>query len=462
MTNNKNTNTSGQRDYVAEFRKQQAEKFISVLQSDGLNWVRHWKGLSPQSGVSGRDYSGMNEFSLRLSKHKDPRWYTFNQITDRDNKVHPGQKWTLRKGSHGEKIEYWFPFDTEDKRPLTWAELDALSKQDDFDRTRYSVRAKHFTVFNAEDIDGVPPYVAPEKPVPHPDRTASDLAAGMGVPVAYDGGDKAYYVPKTDSVHLPDRALFDSPDALAMTTIHELSHATGHESRLNRPNQNAFGTPAYAFEELIAEMAAAFMAPRVQVEVSPVLFENSEAYVQSWIQAIEDKPEALSDAVKAASDAAAYMDAKLQAVREYQQNRDHLAESIVAEAERDADLHQDVQAAINAVLPAYVVHSDDVFDRESLVHVCGADLSEHGFTPGDEIRTRIPFDNALTAEEMGELIADIAILAVTATQAYRDACMEQKASMDDGTLKVTEDLENEINAERSPNRGIERQREDDQ
>lgn len=451
-------NDAAKRDYVAEFRKQQADKFVHVLEEDGLNWVQHWKGLAPMSGVSGRDYRGMNELSLRLSDHKDPRWYTFNQIIDKDETIHPGQKWSLRKGSHGEKIEYWFPFDDQDHKPLTWAELDALSKTDDFDRNRYSVRAKHYTVFNAENIDGVPPYIAPDKPVPHPDRAVADLASGMGVSVAYDGLDAAYYSPKTDSVHLPERGLFDSTDALAMTTLHELSHATGHASRLNRPNQNEFGTPEYAFEELIAEIASVFMAPRVQVEVSPVLYENSEAYVQGWIQAIKEKPEALADAVKEASDASAYMDAKLQAVRDRQEDRDRLAESISLEASKDAALHDDVQSAINAVFSAYERDHADVFDRESLIQSCGDGIAASGFKPGDELIDRIPPVYTATQNELCELIADIAILAVVTTQAYRDACMEQKASMDSGTLTVTDDLKDEINAELAPNRGVELER----
>lgn len=458
----KNTaNDAAKRDYVAEFRKQQADKFVHVLEEKGLNWVQNWKGLAPMSGVTKRDYRGMNELSLRLTDHEDPRWFTFNQITDRDGTVHPGEHWQLRKGAHGEKIEYWFPFDEVNKRPITWAELDALSKEPDFDRNNYGVRAKHFTVFNAEDIDGIAPYIAPDKPVPHPDRAVADLASGMGVSVAYDGGDEAYYSPKTDSVHMPERKLFDSPDALAMTTLHELSHATGHSSRLDRPNQNAFGSPEYAFEELIAEMASVFMAPRVQVEVSPVLYENAEAYVQGWIQAIKEKPEALADAVKQASDASAYMDAKLQAVRDRQEDRDRLAESISLEASKDLALHQEVQTAINAMFSAYDRCHAEVFDRESLVESCGEQMAASGFQPGDELNGRIPDDYMIVSSELGALIADIAILSVVATQAYRDACMEQKVSMDDGTLVINDELKNEINAELTPNRGIELERAND-
>jgi antirestriction protein ArdC len=445
---------TSRRDYVAEFRAAQAEKFVDVLKKDGLSWVQHWQGLAPMSGATGRTYEGINQFSLRLSGHEDPRWYTFNQIADSKGNVHPDEKWTLKKGSRSEKVEYWFPFDKVNKKAISWAEFAKLRQQDDFVSTDYGLRAKHFSVFNAEDIEGIGPYIAPDKPVPHPDRAVADLAKGMGVPVSYDGADQAYYVPKTDSVHLPDPKLFDSPDALAMTTLHELSHASGHPSRMNRPLAPFDSLEGYAKEELVAEIASVFMAPRAQVTVSPVLFENSEAYVQSWVDEIEKKPEALVEAIRQASAAAAFMDAKLQLVEDRNLARDKSIDRLVdQDIPNNPALQHDTAEAVMSFLNAYDAHRMEIVDRDSLIGICGANMKDadgERFTPGEDLYAAMS-----TVTGIGDAIARIALSAVEHTQAFRVACLEQKASIEDGTLQVNDELRDQIAESISPDQELE-------
>lgn len=92
------------------------------------------------------------------------------------------------------------------------------------------------------------------------------------------------------------------------TALQELSHSTGHPTRLNRPQGGFFGSEQYAYEELVAEMCSCFMGVELSTEATPEHIDNHKAYVQSWIEAIRDKPDSLIRAIKDAEAAANYMD----------------------------------------------------------------------------------------------------------------------------------------------------------
>ena len=113
-----------------------------------------------------------------------------------------------------------------------------------------------------------------------------------------------------DKIHLPTPGSFQSEYAFNATALHELSHSTGHPNRLNRPQGALFGTPQYAYEELVAEMCSCFMGVDLDVTATPQHLDNHKAYVQAWIQSIRDKPETLIRAIKDAQAAATYMDYK--------------------------------------------------------------------------------------------------------------------------------------------------------
>ena len=117
-----------------------------------------------------------------------------------------------------------------------------------------------------------------------------------------------YYIPAKDEIHLPEKDSFFNSYAYNATALHELAHATGHEKRLNREMKGHFGTPEYAYEELVAEMTSCFLSADLQVEQTQEHIDNHKAYVQSWIQMIEDKPENLVKAIAQAEKASQYMD----------------------------------------------------------------------------------------------------------------------------------------------------------
>ena len=141
----------------------------------------------------------------------------------------------------------------------------------------------------------------------------------MGVQIIHDGGDSAYYSVLTDKIHLPKSEKFIGNYEYNSTVLHELSHATGAIHRLNRDIKNIFGSEAYAYEELIAEISSCFMSSKLQIEQTESHVKNHKAYVQSWIHAIKEKPEVLIKAIQQAEKTTAYMEfhAGIRDLKEY-------------------------------------------------------------------------------------------------------------------------------------------------
>lgn len=165
-------------------------------------------------------------------------------------------------------------------------------------------------MFNASEVEGMPELEQPPLADIAEDELIRMLSEGMGVEILNDGGDRAYYSPSQDKIHLPLAGVFSSEYAYNATALHELSHATGHPDRLKRPQNAFFGTGQYAYEELVAEMCSCFMGVNLNAELTPEHLENHKAYVQSWIESIKEKPDTLVKAIKDAQNAANYMDYK--------------------------------------------------------------------------------------------------------------------------------------------------------
>lgn len=305
-----------------EFRKIVAEQFTNVLNEKDLDWVKEWHTTAvPINAVSSHQYRGINQFYLSIiamtKGWKDPRWMTFNQIAKIDKKA------MVRKGEHAFDVEYWFVKD----RAKRFGEKDAfisfpdarkLIKEGKRQPEDFQPVAKYFKVFNAEQVEGLPPMKIEQENKVEINQAdlVNTLSQEMNVPINFDGGDNAYYSPKEDAIHLPAIESFKNEYAYNSTALHELAHSTGHPDRLDRSIKNIFGSEDYVFEELIAEMTSCFMALET---VSPGSLdesnlskytENHKAYVQSWAQAIKDKPDILFKAIKEAEHAADYMDMK--------------------------------------------------------------------------------------------------------------------------------------------------------
>lgn len=286
-----------------EFRKSVADMFVKGLSEEGLNWKQGWATTGElRNAVSNRNYKGLNKFYLKLVSmvrdYKDPRWMTFNQIRD--------EGYHLEKGSKGAKVEYWFPFDTIKKKGVSFEEKERLIKEGERKKEDFSLVAKYYTVFNGDNISGLPEIELPKNEI-EPNKVLEQISKGMNVEIYNDGEDRAFYRPSTDDIHLPLPEVFSSDNEYNAVAFHELGHATGHESRLNRDQSGVFGTSAYAKEELVAEITSAFMAETTGISLEDMNMENHKAYVNGWIASIEDDPEYLIKAISQAHDAADYM-----------------------------------------------------------------------------------------------------------------------------------------------------------
>ena len=327
-----------------EYRAELAETFANVLEEHGLQWRKEWRGTggdAPHNGITKANYRGCNAFWLSLISmlkgYTDPRWVTMVQIMDNDGKYHPKEKWHLKAGSKATYVEYWYPYDIENKKALTWEQY-KHEIANGRNTSEFRLSTKYTAVFNAHDIEGMPELPIFEESDITQDELIAKLSEGMEVEILTDGGDRAYYSPSQDKIHLPSPSSFTSEYAFNATALHELSHATGHPSRLDRDMGGFFGSSQYAYEELVAEMCSCFMGVNLDQTASPDHINNHKAYVQSWIKAIRDKPETLIRAIKDAQSAAAFMDWKAGRItdKEYSQTLNSTMEIATRSRDRDA------------------------------------------------------------------------------------------------------------------------------
>lgn len=303
---------------TSDFRERIVAEFLDAINKDPLHWTKKWSLVGtgrPYNGANGKPYNGANLFWLKMVEEangfKDPRWMTFNQIKSAGYKV--------KAGSHGYKVEYWMPYDFEQKKCISWPEYNKITLNGQLKLTyaddngkeqpRFSITAKYYSVFNGSQIEGLEPYVIKEVSNPiKPSLIVREVSVGMSVHIHEDkDSDRAYYSPTNDEICLPNKERFDSDYAYQATAMHELGHATGHHTRLNRNQTGSFGSSDYAYEELVAETASAFMSEYFNTELPESELKNHAAYIQSWASAIKDNKNYLFKAISDAEAAADYM-----------------------------------------------------------------------------------------------------------------------------------------------------------
>ena len=168
---------------------------------------------------------------------------------------------------------------------------------------------KGYTVFNAEQIDGLSDlyYAKPAPPTPTIQRIArvERFFAATGVQVRH-GGNRAYYSVSTDHVQMPPIEAFRDAESYYATLAHETTHWTRHPSRLDRDfGRKRFGDKGYAMEELVAELGSAFIS--ADFDLTPVVREDHAAYIASWIKVLKDDKRAIFSAASHAQRAADFL-----------------------------------------------------------------------------------------------------------------------------------------------------------
>lgn len=283
-------------------QQQLAEEFVTLLETEQLEWKKGWSGISarPYNPVTGTVYHGVNRFRLLLTAqalgYQDPRWCTFHQIQKNN--------WKLKRGKgQASKVEIWMPYDRELKKWITWEEF----REQGGITEHYCLRTKSYPVFNGDMIEGIPPLEVTLQEV-DPVELVDTISDSMQVPIVYHETDRAFYRPSEDRIYLPNREQFFSTYDYASTALHELAHATGAAHRLNRKLTGSTSQEYYAQEELVAEITSCFLSSELPVKQTEEHIRNHQAYVQSWIRQIREKPESLIRAIQSAEQASNYLE----------------------------------------------------------------------------------------------------------------------------------------------------------
>jgi antirestriction protein ArdC len=266
------------------------DRILALLEQGTVPWQQPWDSTMgmPRNLFSQRPYRGINIWLLTAMSYTSPFWATFHQVAAAGG--------TVRKGEHGVPVVFWKVYQGQPD-PETG------------EATKHFV-LRQYTVFNATQLDGV---AVPEIPTTPSRCTPIERCAQMVEsmphrPAILHGHQRAFYKPATDTLHMPIPACFHRPESYCATLYHELVHASGHRSRLNRKTLTdlcLFGDPTYAKEELVAEMGAAYLCG--VCGIANITIDASAAYLQSWMAVLRHDPTMLVQAAAQAQRAADYI-----------------------------------------------------------------------------------------------------------------------------------------------------------
>ena len=289
---------------AAEVMADVAARLVAAMEAGAGDWSMPWRTIGdrgwPTNAVTGARYRGGNVLALAMATvqrgYPTAQWATFKQWASCGGQV--------RRGERGSHAIFWHITTT-----LATAEGDdSASAEDSSDDVASAGRvgwARSFTVFNAAQVDHADP-TDPTDTAVGADLATDGWFAAIPATVIV-GGDRAYYHPAADTVHVPALELFDSPDAAYATRAHELAHWSGHPDRLAREFGRRFGDRAYAVEELVAELSAAFTCATVGIATVARL--DHAAYLAHWCQILREQPNVLWTVASRAQAATEYLDA---------------------------------------------------------------------------------------------------------------------------------------------------------
>ena len=261
--------------------KEVTDRIIAQMENGIIPSQKPWVSGGNAIAIShttGKPYSLLNQMMLGRAGE----YVTFKQCQQEGGKVKKGEKSSM--------VVFWKWIETEDEETHEKKEVPFL---------------RYYDVFHIDQCEGLKARYAETLPATtDPNENAevliNDYIFRSGVKLTHESGDRAYYQPAFDRVVLPCMEQFKETAEYYSTAFHELTHSTGHESRLNRLDRTAFfGTEAYSKEELIAEIGAAALVNYSGLE-TPSSFRNNAAYIQNWLGVLKgDKRIIVSAAGKA-------------------------------------------------------------------------------------------------------------------------------------------------------------------
>lgn len=273
-------------------------QIITSLEAGVKPWTQPWQ--SPHGNVTrplrhtGESYSGINILTLWASAMErgfaSPTWMTFKQALEYGASV--------RKGEKGSPVVYASAINRSEENPETGEAED-----------RSIPFLKSYTVFNVEQIDGLPErfHIAGEVK-PNPDQRIAEAEAFFGATGAdvRHGGSSAFYALTPDYIQMPHFEMFRDAQGYYATLAHETTHWTRHSSRLDRDlGRKTFGDAGYAREELVAELGAAFLCADLGIKLEDRA--DHASYVASWLQVLQNDKKAIFSAAAHAQRAVEYL-----------------------------------------------------------------------------------------------------------------------------------------------------------
>ena len=283
----------------ADIYQRVTDRIVADLEQGIRSWLKPWHVAHTAGPISrplrhnGTPYRGVNVLLLWSESvehgYVAPLWMTYKQAESIGGQV--------RKGEHGSLVVF----------------ADKFTRTETNDKGEAVERAipfmKGYTVFNVEQIDGLPEhyYAKPANPLPIAERieNTEQFIMGTGADIRH-GGNQAFYMPSQDRIQLPPFEAFKDKESYYATALHELAHWTRHTSRLARDfGRKHFGDEGYAREELVAELGAAFLC--ADLGITPEIRDDHAAYIASWLKALKDDKRAIFQVAAHAQRAADYL-----------------------------------------------------------------------------------------------------------------------------------------------------------
>lgn len=266
------------------------DRIIEELQKGNIPWEKPWTGV--RSGafnrISKKPYSLLNQMLL---KHEG-EYATFKQWSELGGKI--------RKGEKSEIVVFWKIFEKEEINDKGEKEKVAIPL------------LRYINVFHISQVEGVEPLKQPFNevtPIEEADKIIIDYVTREHITFEEKASDKAFYSPSRDCVVVPIKEQYKHINEYYSTTFHELTHSTGHPSRLDRLKTGAvaaFGSETYSKEELVAEIGSATILNTLGIETAKT-FRNSAAYIQNWLHVLQNDNKFIVSAASKAEKAVAYI-----------------------------------------------------------------------------------------------------------------------------------------------------------
>lgn len=271
---------------------QQITNTLINMIDDAGQWTPPWRKTgfkTPTNALTLQRYNGSNILMCWASSinngYASTRWATFKQWQQMDCKVRKGEKGT----------------------PII--RYNVTNKEQEDGTTRDIVFASTSYVFNANQVDGeraLEPKPSSSESENERSIEIEDFIKATNAEITY-GGERACYIPSNDKILMPDINTFYTAEHFYSTTFHELVHWTGAKSRLDRELNTKFGSDAYAYEELVAELGAAFLS--ADLGISNHVRDDHAKYLSAWLKILKESSSAVVSAASKASKAAEYISA---------------------------------------------------------------------------------------------------------------------------------------------------------